>query len=307
MISEVQKEIKKLKKQKDVCILAHIYQNRDVAEIADFVGETFQLAEYAEKSENKNILLCGIKSVAETVKMFVPKKHVYVSDISAVCPVSEQITPELVAQMKAVESDRTVVTHINTTAALKAVSDVCVTSSTAVQVVKNIPNDKILFVPDCNLGDYVKKSIPKKDIRLVPGTCPIYTKITVEDVLKSRKFYPEALLLVNPKCPPDVVEMADYVGSAKGIIDFAEQSDKKEFIIGAEIAVKDILQHQCPEKDFYLLSKNLICYNMKLTTLGDVLHILKIFDSNDFYKINIEKNEIECSMKCVKKMNGFLR
>lgn len=302
MIKEVQEKIIELKKEKDVCILAHAYQNRDIIEIADFVGDSFQLSRYAQGVKNKNILLCGVKFMAETVKILSPEKNVYISNISATCPMAEQITPELITQMRNVEPERTVVAYINTTAAVKAVSDVCVTSSTAVKIVENIPNDKILFIPDGNLGDYVKKSVPQKDIRLLNGGCPVHTSVSAEDVKMAKTLYPDALLLVHPECIPEVVEQADYVGSTSGIMNFAKQSDKKNFIIGTEISIKDSLQHECPNKHFVSLSKNLVCPDMKLTTLGDVLYVLEDIGNSDFYKINIDDDIMKRALKCIEKM-----
>lgn len=302
MIKEVQEKIRKLKTEKDVCILAHAYQNRDIAEIADFTGDSFQLSKYAQSVENKNILLCGVKFMAETVKILSPEKKVYISNISATCPMAEQITPDLITQMRNVEPERTVVAYINTTAAIKAVSDVCVTSSTAVKIVENIPNDKILFIPDSNLGDYVKKSIPQKDIRLVHGGCPVHTSVSVSDVKKAEALYPDALLLVHPECIPEVVELADYVGSTSGIINFAKQSERKTFIIGTEVSIKDTLQHECPEKHFVSLSKKLVCPDMKLTTLGDVLCVLEDIGNSDFYEMNIADDIMKKAFNCIEKM-----
>lgn len=302
MIKEVQEKIRKLKKEKDVCILAHAYQNRDIAEIADFTGDSFQLIKYSQSVQNKNILLCGVKFMAETVKILSPEKKVYISNISAACPMAEQITPELITQMRNVEPERTVVAYINTTAAIKAVSDVCVTSSTAVKIVKNIPNDKILFIPDSNLGDYVKKSLPQKDIRLVHGGCPVHTAVSVDDVKKTKALYPDALLLVHPECIPEVVELADYVGSTSGIINFAKQSERKSFIISTEISIKDTLQHECPEKHFVSLSKKLVCPDMKLTTLGDVLCVLEDIGNSDFYEMNIADDIMKKALNCIEKM-----
>lgn len=302
MIKELQEKIRELKKEKDVCILAHAYQNREIAEIADFTGDSFQLSKYAQSVQNKNILLCGVKFMAETVKILSPEKNVYISNTSATCPMAEQITPELITQMRNVEPERTVVAYINTTAAVKAVSDVCVTSSTAVKIVKNIASDKILFIPDCNLGDYVRKSVPQKDIRLIHGGCPVHTSVSAGDVKRAKALYPDALLLVHPECIPEVVELADYVGSTSGIINFAKQSDRKTFIIGTEISIKDALQHECPEKHFVSLSKKLVCPDMKLTSIGDVLYVLDDIGNSDFYKINIDDDIMKKALKCIEKM-----
>lgn len=302
MINVLQEKIRELKKEKDVCILAHAYQSRDIAEVADFVGDSFQLSQYAQNVKNKNILLCGVRFMAETVKILSPEKKVYISNVSASCPMAEQMTPELIMQMRAVEPERTVVAYINTTAAVKAVSDVCVTSSTAVKIVENIPNDKVLFIPDGNLGDYVKRCVPQKDIRLVHGGCPVHMSVSAEDVKKAKALYPDSLLLVHPECIPDVVELADYVGSTTGIINFAKQSDRKNFIIGTEISIKDTLQHECPDKHFVSLSKNLVCPDMKLTTLGDVLYVLNDIGNSDFYEINVDEDNMKKALKCIEKM-----
>lgn len=302
MIKELQEKIRELKKEKDVCILAHAYQNREIAEIADFTGDSFQLGKYVQSVENKNILLCGVKFMAETVKILSPEKNVYISNVSATCPMAEQITPDLITQMRNVEPERTVVAYINTTSAVKAVSDVCVTSSTAVKIVENIASDKILFIPDSNLGDYVRKSVPQKDIRLVHGGCPVHTSVSAEDVKNAKALYPDALLLVHPECIPEVVELADYVGSTSGIINFAKQSDRTNFIIGTEISIKDALQHECPEKHFVSLSKKLVCPDMKLTTLGDVLYVLNDIGNSDFYEINIDDDIMKKALKCIDKM-----
>ena len=302
MIKELQEKIREIKKEKDVCILAHAYQNREIAEIADFTGDSFQLGKYVQSVENKNILLCGVKFMAETVKILSPEKNVYISNVSATCPMAEQITPDLITQMRNVEPERTVVAYINTTSAVKAVSDVCVTSSTAVKIVENIASDKILFIPDSNLGDYVRKSVPQKDIRLVHGGCPVHTSVSAEDVKNAKALYPDALLLVHPECIPEVVELADYVGSTSGIINFAKQSDRTNFIIGTEISIKDALQHECPEKHFISLSKNLVCPDMKLTTLGDVLCVLNDIGNSHFCEINIDDDIIEKAGKCIEKM-----
>ena len=172
MISKVQSDILKLKKENDVAILAHSYQAKEIAEIADVVGDSFQLSLMAQKAKQKNILLCGVHFMAETAKMLSPDKRVFLANQLAGCPMAEQMEPELIEQVKKMEPERTVVAYINTTAKLKAVCDVCVTSSTAVKIVNRIENDKLLFIPDCNLGDYVQKQVPNKDIKILQGWMP---------------------------------------------------------------------------------------------------------------------------------------
>lgn len=273
-VRELQDKIIKLKKENDVCILAHSYQPRDITEIADFVGDSFGLSEKAAQVSNKTVLMCGVRFMAETVKILSPEKRVILSHPDAGCPMAEQIDKELIEKIKRESPEYTVVAYVNTTAALKTVCDVCVTSSSAVKVVSNIDNDNILFVPDVNLGSYVAKMCPEKNVKLLHGGCPTHAGITEKEALAAKQRYPKALFLVHPECVPDVVKHADVVGSTKEIIDFALQSDNKEFIIGTENSIVEYLQYECPEKRFYALSKDLVCNNMKLTTLSDVYHCL---------------------------------
>ncbi len=302
MIRDVQDKILKLKKEKDVFILAHSYQAREIIEVADFVGDSFMLSLEAQKTTAKNILLCGVHFMAETAKMLSPEKHVFLANPLASCPMAEQMEPDMISQLKKMEPDRTVVAYINTTAALKAVCDVCVTSSTAVKIVKNIENDKILFIPDCNLGDYVKKNLPNKDIKLLQGGCPVHASVTLKDLEEAKALHPNAPVLVHPECIPAVVGRADYVGSTSGIANFAKSSDHKEFIIGTEISIAESLQYECPDKSFYILSKKIICPNMKLTTLVDVLHSIENIDNGGAFEINMTDEEISRSRRCIDEM-----
>ena len=274
-VRELQDSIIKLKKEKDVCILAHSYQPRDITEIADFVGDSFGLSEKAATVPNKTVLMCGVRFMAETVKILSPEKRVILSHPDAGCPMAEQIDKELIEKIKRESPEYTVVAYVNTTAALKTVCDVCVTSSSAVKVVSNIDNSNILFVPDVNLGSYVAKMLPEKNVKLLHGGCPTHAGITEAEALAAKQSHPNALFLVHPECVPDVVKHADIVGSTKEIIDFAMQSENNEFIIGTENSIVEYLQYECPEKRFYALSKDLVCHNMKLTTLSDVYHCLK--------------------------------
>ena len=188
---------------------------------------------------------------------------------------AEQISVDLLWSLKEKYPDHTVVSYINTTAQLKTLTDVCVTSSSAVKIVQNIQNDKILFIPDCNLGSWVQKQIPEKQFQFVPGGCPTHLLITLKNVEQARQKHPNALVLVHPECSEKVVELADYVGSTTQIMDFAKQSQATEFIIGTENSIVQHLQIDCPEKRFYALSKNCVCHNMKMTTLGDVYECVR--------------------------------
>lgn len=271
---QLQELILQLKKEKDFCILAHSYMTHDVCEVADFVGDSYALSVKAKSVPQQNVLMCGVRFMAETVKMLSPQKNVYLSHGQAGCPMAEQFDKETIEQVKKMYPDYAVVAYVNTTTDLKTIADVCVTSSSAVKICKAIPQQNILFIPDINLGTYVKSQVPEKNFKLLSGGCPRHAMMEEEDVLQAKALHPNALFLVHPECRPEVVKHADYVGSTSGIMDFAKKSDHKEFIIGTENAIVQHLQYDCPDKRFYELSKNLICPNMKLTTLVDVYHCL---------------------------------
>lgn len=272
---ELQDEIIRLKKEKDICILAHAYQSHDIWEVADYVGDSYGLSVQDAKAAQSTVLMCGVRFMAETVKILSPQKRVLLSNSNAGCPMAEQMDVELISGVKKMYPDYTVVAYINTTSELKTICDVCVTSSSAVQIVKNIENKNILFIPDCNLGKWVADQVPEKNIKLLHGGCPTHVRMSKRDVEKARKAHPDALLLVHPECLPEVSELADYRGSTTGIMDYAKKSDAKEFIIGTENSIVQHLQFACPDKQFYPLSRDCVCHNMKLTTLGDVYQCVK--------------------------------
>ena len=272
---ELQDEIIHLKKEKDICILAHAYQSHDIWEVADYVGDSYGLSVQAAKAAQSTVLMCGVRFMAETVKILSPQKRVLLSNSNAGCPMAEQMDVELISGVKKMYPDYTVVAYINTTSELKTICDVCVTSSSAVQIVKNIENKNILFIPDSNLGKWVADQVPEKNIKLLQGGCPTHVRMSKRDVEKARKAHPDALLLVHPECLPEVSGLADYRGSTTGIMDYAKKSDAKEFIIGTENSIVQHLQFACPDKQFYPLSRDCVCHNMKLTTLGDVYQCVK--------------------------------
>lgn len=298
-ITELQQEILKLKKEKNVCILAHSYQTREITEIADFTGDSFQLSVQASKVPQDTVIMCGVRFMAETVKLLSPEKKVYLSNPIAGCPMAEQMDKEMISAVKEQYPDYTVVAYINTTTDLKTVCDVCVTSSSAVKIVKKIDNNNILFIPDCNLGHFVAEQVPEKNIKLLNGGCPIHARVTAKEVSEAKRLHPNAELLVHPECVPAVVEQADFVGSTSAIMNYAIKSDKKEFIIGTEIAIAAHLAYECPDKRFYPLSKNLICPNMKSTTLVDVYNILK---GNGGEEIELDEETRTKAKVCVDKM-----
>lgn len=298
-LKDIQEEILKLKKEKDICILAHCYQSPDILEIADFVGDSFALSVSASKVTNKTVIMCGVRFMAETVKILSPDKKVILANGNAGCPMAEMMDKELIEQVKEQYPDYTVVAYINTTSELKTVCDVCVTSSSALKICKSLDTDKILFIPDKNLGSYIAKQLPEKEFKLLSGGCPTHARMGISDVKKAKAAHPEALFLVHPECVPEVVAEADYVGSTTGIMNYAKESDAKEFIIGTESSIVSHLQLACPDKMFYPLSKDLVCHNMKLTTIVDVLNSVKGIGGEE---IELDEDVRLGAKRCIDKM-----
>lgn len=299
MIKDIQQEIIKLKKENDICILAHCYQSPEILEVADFVGDSFALSVEASKVRNKTVIMCGVRFMAETVKILSPDKKVILSNPDAGCPMAEMMDREVIAQVKEQYPDYTVVAYINTTSELKTICDVCVTSSSALNICKKIENDNILFIPDCNLGDWIAKQLPEKNFKLLNGGCPTHAKMSANDVAKAKAAHPDALFLVHPECKPEVVALSDYAGSTTGIMNYARQSDAKEFIIGTENSIVTHLQLECPDKKFYPLSKDCICHNMKATTLVDVLNCCK----GEFgEEITLDEEIYQGAKRCIDEM-----
>ena len=298
-IRQMQDEIIRLKKENNVCILAHVYQSHDILEVADFSGDSFGLSQQAVKAPQDTVLMCGVRFMAETVKILSPHKRVLLSHPEAGCPMADQTDKDLILQLKDKYADHTVVAYINTTAELKSIVDVCVTSSSVVNIIRKIENNDILFIPDCNLGDWVAKQLPEKNIALVHGGCPTHLRMNVRDVNRVRTIHPEAKLLVHPECLPAVVNLADYVGSTTGIMNYAKKSTANEFIIGTENNIAQHLQFDCPDKKFYPLSKDCVCHNMRMTTLGDVLACVKGFGGEE---IILSDYILKESKKCIDEM-----
>lgn len=275
MIRELQDKINILKKEKDVCILAHSYQTADIIDIADITGDSFMLSSAAQKVKNKTLLMCGVRFMAETAKLLSPEKEVILAHPNAACPMAEQISPDEVYEMRKKHPNAVVMAYINTTAELKAVCDVCVTSSSAVKIAENIEANELIFLPDCNLGQFVAEKVPDKVFYFMRGGCPYHASVTEDEVEAARALHLNAKLLVHPECRAEISKSADFVGSTSEIMNYAEKNDCKEFIIGTENSIRELLQYKCPDKKFYELSKKLICPDMKMTTLIDVYNALK--------------------------------
>lgn len=298
-IREIQEEILKLKKEKNICILAHAYQRHEIWEVADYIGDSFGLSQKAVDAEADTVIMCGVRFMAETVKTLSPQKTVFLANASAGCPMADQMDMDLLKQMKEMMPEYTVAAYINTTAELKTLCDVCVTSSSAVKILNRVDSDKIIFVPDCNLGDWIQKQIPDKEFKLVQGGCPTHARVSAKDVEAARKACPGAKLLVHPECQPSVVEKADFVGSTTQIMKFAEEDDHDKFIIGTENSIVEHLQISCPEKTIIPLSKDCVCHNMLATTLMDVYRCVQGTGGEE---IVMSDSLIKDSKRCIDEM-----
>lgn len=270
-----QEEIQKLKQEKDAVILAHYYVEPEIQEIADYIGDSFNLSKIAEGLPNRTIVFCGVSFMGESGKLLCPDKQVLMPDPDADCPMAHMVTREEVEDARKKYPDLAVVCYINSTAEVKTWADVCVTSANAVKIVKNLPNQNILFIPDKNLGRFVAQQVPEKHVMLVNGFCPIHESMKEEEIKALKEAHPQAEVLAHPECNARVLEMADYIGSTTGIIGYAAKSEKKEFIIGTEMGVRHELEKQNPDKTFYFPATAPICHDMKKITLDKILHVLK--------------------------------
>ena len=274
-MNELQEKILKLKKERNTLILAHYYQTLPVQDIADFVGDSFALAKLAQNATQDTIIMCGVRFMAESAKILNPNKTVSLPSEDAGCPMADMLTPEDVLTLRRKYPEAAVVCYVNSSASVKAVSDICCTSSSAEKVVRSLPNNQIIFVPDKNLGAYVAKSAPEKEIILFEGCCPIHNGVSALDAKTAKKLSPNAKVLVHPECKPEVLELADYIGSTAGILDYARKTDSKELIIGTELGVFEILKRELPDKKLFLIKENFVCADMKKTELSDILACLK--------------------------------
>ena len=268
-------QIEQLKRAKNAVILAHYYAPAEVQEIADYVGDSFYLAKIAKQSDADIIVFCGVAFMGESAKILNPDKKVLMPDPTADCPMAHMVADGIIEEMRAKYDDLAVVCYINSTAELKCKSDVCVTSSNAIKIVKALPNKNIFFIPDKNLGSFVAKQVPEKNIILNDGCCPIHAKITATQLQAKINTHPDALVLTHPECEKEVVELSDFAGSTAEIIDFARASTCKEFIICTEDGVDYKLVTDNPDKRFYYPNPHPCCADMKLNTLEAVLSVLE--------------------------------
>ena len=275
MKDEIKSRILRLKEQKNAVILAHYYAPKEAQAIADFVGDSFYLAKVAKGSDADVIVFCGVGFMGESAKLLNPEKKVLMPDPSADCPMAHMVAPGKIVEMRQKYEDLAVVCYINSTAELKSQSDVCVTSSNAVRIVRNLPNKNIFFIPDRNLGRYVASLVPEKNVILNDGFCPIHAKIGAESVKAEKALHPAALTLAHPECEKEVLALSDFVGSTADILAYVEESTAKEFIVCTEEGVSFPLAEGSPDKHFYFPAPLPCCTDMKRNTLEGILHVLE--------------------------------
>jgi len=287
---ELIKEILKLKKQKSAICLVHNYQRPEIYKIADFIGDSLELARAASKTDAKTIVFCGVDFMAESAKILNPEKTVLHPEKLAVCPMAQMVTVEQIKEMRKKYPEAAVVSYVNTTAEVKAESDVCCTSANAVKIVASLKEKEVIFTPDKNLALYVQSKLQDKKIIILEGYCYVHDKILAESVKKSKELHPNAKVVVHPECRPDVIQLADAVCSTSQMITYCRESDAEEFIIGTEEGMLNRLKMDCPGKKFYCAGGT--CLQMKKITLEKIYNALK----NEKNKVEI-KEEIRLKAK----------
>ena len=275
MVITMRERIEQLKKEKDIVILAHYYVDGEVQEIADLVGDSYFLAKKATEVSQQNILFCGVSFMGESAKILNPGKRVIMADEFADCPMAHMVDIAKIQQVREQYPDVAVVCYVNSTAEIKAYSDVCVTSSNALRVVQSLPNKHIFFIPDNNLGRYISTLVPEKEFIFNDGFCHVHTSIHRENVEEAKKLHPNAPVLTHPECTADVLEISDFIGSTSEILDYATKLDAKEFIICTEMGIFFELEQKNPDKRFYSVGHRQFCPNMKKITLEKVVRAME--------------------------------
>ena len=297
-MNELIEKINKLKKEKNAVILAHCYQNAEIDEVADYVGDSLYLSQMAAKTDADIIVFAGVYFMAQTAKILNPDRKVLLPRLESGCRMADMITLEQLREFKSKYPEMPTVCYINSTAEVKSECDICCTSSNALKIVNSLKAKEILFLPDTYLGKWVESQLGNVKVNTYTGFCPTHVQIRPKDVTEARAKYPEALVLAHPECHQSVVAMADYVGSTTGIMKFAAQSDKKQFIIATEKGVVDRLKRDYPEKEFYLIKDSIICPNMKWHTLTDIYNAL----DREEHEITVDSEIASKALKCIDRM-----
>ncbi len=297
-MKKIIEEIKRLKEEKKAVILAHCYQNIEIDEVADYVGDSLYLSQMAAKTDAEIILFAGVYFMAQTAKILCPDKKVLLPRLESGCLMADMVNLQQLREFKAKYPDIPVVCYINSTAEVKSECDICCTSSNALKIVESLKATKVLFLPDTYLGKWVESQLNNVEVITYPGYCPTHLRIRPEDIIEARKKYPEAKILAHPECHQSVTKLADYVGSTTGIMKYTTVHDDKQFIIATEKGVVDRLKRDYPEKEFILIKDNIICPNMKWHTLADILNALQ----NEEHEIDVDKDIAAKALNCIDRM-----
>ena len=297
-MNSIVNEIKKLKEEKNAVILAHCYQNIEVDEVADYVGDSLYLSQKAAETDADIIVFAGVYFMAQTAKILNPDKKVLLPRMESGCLMADMVNLQQVREFKSKHPNIPTVCYINSTAEVKTECDICCTSSNALNIVKSLQAPQVLFLPDTYLGKWVESQLDGTEVITYPGYCPTHLRIKPEDIIEMKKKYPNAEVLAHPECHKEVVKLADYVGSTTGIMKHAIESDKKQFIISTEKGVVDRLKRDYPEKKFILIKDNIICPNMKWHTLEDIYNAL----AKEQHEINVDKDVAQKALKCIDRM-----
>lgn len=298
-MNNILEEINQLKQEKDAVILAHYYVADEIQDIADYIGDSYYLSEIATKLPQQTICFAGVKFMGESAKILCPDKTVLLPEVLADCPMASMAEEESILKVREKYKDLAVVCYINSSAKLKTFSDVIVTSSNALKIVKALPQKNIYFIPDENLGRYIASQVPDKNFIFNEGFCHVHTSITKENVLKAKEARPYMEILVHPECKMEILELADYIGSTSGIINYATKSDKKEFLICTELGILYDLKQKNPDKSFYSVGYRQFCPNMKKIT------VQKIKDSLQNMKTEVKIDE-ELRVKAYRPLKKML-
>lgn len=292
----VTEEIQEYKRREDALILAHYYVPDEVQALADFVGDSYYLAKVAAKAKKRTVVFCGVRFMGESAKILNPESRVLLPAAEADCPMAHMASAAQIAELRANVRDLAVVCYVNSDASLKALSDVCVTSSNAVKIVGALPNKNILFIPDANLGGYVQKQFPEKNFYFSGGYCPVHAVLLEEDILSEKQAHPQAQFLVHPEARKEVCALADFTGSTSEIIEYAQKSAAQEFILGTEPGVLYELEKRCPGKRFYPVTP--VCEDMKRITMEKLLACLR----EKKYEVIMDKQLMNAARRPLERM-----
>ncbi len=274
----LQQRIRQLARERNALLIAHNYQRDEVQAVADFTGDSLALSLEAARTEREVIVFCGVHFMAESAAILAPEKTVLLPRPDSGCPMADMVTAEGLKALKEAHPDATVVTYVNSSAAVKAESDICCTSSNAISVARSLPAKKLMMVPDRNLGRYIARQVPEKDYIFWEGYCPTHDRLKTEEIIKAKADHPGALFMAHPECRPEILDLADHICSTSGMYDFARNHSATTFIVGTEEGILWRLRKENPDKTFIIPSRGLICPNMKLTSLEDILKSLQTLE-----------------------------